>query len=698
MKHPDNHTHVQLRGEDDSWIEEYYVKQMGHYTGACITGEPGKQFSVKIWFQDCKPYDNGAKASLEWDKDEGFVVIVGCGHGTKPPGGFDQVQYFWIKSDDLKTKPHSIRGYEIWKEGPQGFFKVDSIWFTMPAPSNPTGFQMYKGAVTIHVRRGKFLNKHSSLTSNTTMRNVVLPARLVTDPPDTRAHKSMEPRKSQTLRHRDSDDPLVIARKWFQERDGVHGNPYIFEFQNLGCIDPIKAGLKRSPDSGEQDPDHKYGSECGERDAEAEHSGSEFDPNELDSECWLKSRRDYSAYTRSRAPTSSGMAAGSIGSAKRKRGASAEAEMQEECGPGKSNGRKLLPDGSIAVLTSEDQDDEEILPDRKDRIEVKGFFARFRRPDTDLKMESESPESSLSPSWTHEQLDEQNRSTAEPEAENLYTDSRHPSLYNEPEEEPMFFVAPEALDREQDQQPGLEPHDPEFEDLYTDSRHPSLYNEPEEELADHDAFAEALDLLASTGDRSGDVQENERESGQEQVAGSQQHREQEDSEVARDQTPAIMEQANNVPVQSQRLQSATGQVREGVGSSAEGVHRRQVSHLARQHEDRNGYIQGGRSRRLASPQPPAVIDLTADSDGEQAAKGKKAALAVRKAGLKVKEEAQKIREEAQAILEAELALQVEEGERAKEKRERAKEDRRQADADREEMMRIKMELKVESTE
>ncbi|KAK5703121.1 hypothetical protein LTR97_004070 [Elasticomyces elasticus] len=257
MKHPDG-LRVQLRHEEDAYIEEYHGDQIvnplsqADYTGTCIVEEPGAEFLSKIWFTD-----------FELHGAEGVGVIVGCGHGSTSPDDFEHIQCYWINKNKINTNHYLVL---------QGVTIQDK-----------TGFQVDEGSVAVQIQRGYFENSHRSLRKDPSAQggtNRASRARLVADPPDTRASKpSKKSRESQTLRHGLGDNPIIIARHWFRALEGEHGRPYLFEFKNLGPVDMVEAGLELRDDSGALDPDPKDESDCSELESDDEGSDDEYDPN-----------------------------------------------------------------------------------------------------------------------------------------------------------------------------------------------------------------------------------------------------------------------------------------------------------------------------------------------------------------------------------------------------------------------------------
>ncbi|KAK5743645.1 hypothetical protein LTR17_002552 [Elasticomyces elasticus] len=543
MHHPDGIS-VQARDEDDHWKEEYNGPQIsfsdwskGDQDAACITEKPGEGFLIKIWFTDFKLH--GA---------EGVVVIVGCGHGANKPGGFEHVQCYWIDGDEVEALHYRTCHYEVWEEGQAS---PGLVGYTMPAPpgkylsgpyddpfanmqaaegpnggitiTDASGLEVPEGSVVVYVQRANFANNYSSLRGG--LRGAGQP-RLVTDPPDTRVSK---PRPSTKLRNECGVDPIIIARHWFQQLGGEHGMPYIFEFKNLGCVDTVKAQLQLRDDSGSKDADPEsdndfpavYEDDDGD-------SGGDYDPKDR---------------TYSNIPTTK----------KRKPKSSAGEGPRKQRAPGGGRGRKRRSESRSAEPAIEDQGIGE-APDVYDF----GHHHRASVGSSTLTMRGRTPAAV----------------------------------------------------------------DPEEDELYRDSRHPSLYNEPEEKLATAMA-TEALDLLASYVDRPSDIQGSKYGRGEWQVAGSQQQHEQEDSsvaEAAEDQAPVESEQpkgelAQSEAVQTEPAQSETMQSDATQSESAQ----MQVDQLQPDPMHINGVQPESEEIREATPRPCArklpVIDLTG-SDNE----------------------------------------------------------------------------------
>ncbi|KAK5703123.1 hypothetical protein LTR97_004072 [Elasticomyces elasticus] len=175
MKHHHGIT-VSLTSATPSCIDEYIDPSFerprgpkGELDKVQIIATPGEDFRVNLSFEEFRLYSG-----------EGVTVVIACGHGDDPPGGFEHVQYYWIDGRFLgKCSPWHFDGYEIWNEK-RSSTNLD-LPFTMPVSygkfvSPRTGiidgaevsdtprlyqspFQPKTGSVTVFVQRGTVLNR-----------------------------------------------------------------------------------------------------------------------------------------------------------------------------------------------------------------------------------------------------------------------------------------------------------------------------------------------------------------------------------------------------------------------------------------------------------------------------------------------------------------------------------------------------------
>ncbi|KAK3650510.1 hypothetical protein LTR56_006215 [Elasticomyces elasticus] len=190
---------------------------------------------------------------------------------------------------------------------------------------------------------------------------------------------------------------------------------------------------------------------------------------------------------------------------------------------------------------------------------------------------------------------------------------------------------------------------PVEEDLHGDSRRPSLYNEPSSgaRLTPAGALPEAAE--------------------EEDLYGDSRH-------------PSLYNEAEPNPIPT---------VLSGAGTASADY---TADYNAPQRDSTHTEGENDADMPMADPQQPLteIVDLTmADSDDEDGSEDERAEVERREASLKVAQA------EKEAV-DARLALERKRRDRAK--KDRAREMQRQAEADREERMKIKMELKVESTE
>ncbi|TKA71238.1 hypothetical protein B0A55_05643 [Friedmanniomyces simplex] len=409
---------------------------------AYIFQPPKKEFQMKIRFDGDFNLHGG----------DGVALVVACGHGANPPGGFEHLQYFWIKREEIGTATWEW-SYKTWKDdGLGGLTEDPETFFTIPAPqtqdqsssfadvtpSEPFGVR--DSSVTVYVMRGHWVRgpgggpvirtAEETVSGSTGVRAL----RRITDPPGLTKQRWAE------------EPPIAISGDWFDRLPGSAGSPYIFEFRNLGVNNnAARARLQLRAHSEERDTGLEPTSN-----GVGEDSSSEYDPNEHQMTNTMSKRR---------------------------RGAEGKANSGKQPRTGKSG-----PKRNDAELGSPDRDDEELAPRVKN--ETRGSHneatgendaARSLRslrlePRADPEIGLESNRLFVTPETNSETGTKGAPAAANQEEEDLYGDSRRPSLYNEPRNE-QANAAP-AISGEGE------------EDLYGDSRHSSLYNEPRNEQVD----------------------------------------------------------------------------------------------------------------------------------------------------------------------------------------------------------------------
>ncbi|KAK5676804.1 hypothetical protein LTS10_010568 [Elasticomyces elasticus] len=163
MKHHHG-INVSLTSATRSSIDEYIDPSFerprglkGELNKVHIIATPGEDFRVNLSFEDFRLYSG-----------EGVAVVVACGHGEYPPGGFEHVQYYWIDGDFLEEcGPWHFDGYEVWTEK-HSSANIE-LPFTMPVYSAAEGvsdtvrtyqapFQAKRGSVTVFIQRGTVMN------------------------------------------------------------------------------------------------------------------------------------------------------------------------------------------------------------------------------------------------------------------------------------------------------------------------------------------------------------------------------------------------------------------------------------------------------------------------------------------------------------------------------------------------------------
>ncbi|KAK4893212.1 hypothetical protein LTR27_008333 [Elasticomyces elasticus] len=196
-----------------------------------------------------------------------------------------------------------------------------------------------------------------------------------------------------------ANDPRADSSHCFRELRGEHGKEYVFEFINLGCVNINDAGLQLREDSGALDPDPPE---------EVDESDCEFGEDSADGE-WLPSRLPVGRYgarklnrnTRSKTATKTKKPADGHGVSRRPKSTVVSVEQSSD------------------AHACNDQDDDE-------NLELHRGFGIVKTPES---LQSEQP------------------ATAMPAEEELYGDSRHPSLYNEPDNGPAIMPAVGPLER-----------------------------------------------------------------------------------------------------------------------------------------------------------------------------------------------------------------------------------------------------------
>ncbi|KAK3666577.1 hypothetical protein LTR22_002521 [Elasticomyces elasticus] len=264
------------RSSIDEYIDPSFKRPRGlkgELDKAQIIASPGEDFRVNLSFEDFRLYSG-----------EGVAVVIACGHGDDPPGGFEHVQYYWIDGKFLvKCSPWHFDGYEVWNEK-RSSTNFD-LPFTMPVSYDgaevsdtprlyQSPFQPKVGSVTAFVQRGTVLNRPEDyyfpvLRYEKTKQGMETFLHTRTDAP--RANVGMFERL-----------PVTIARNWFDPIGGKNGHPYVFEFTNTDAASVNPATLQLRPDSGMVQDIHGNNAEEDESGWDTEDAWSLYDSEEDD--------------------------------------------------------------------------------------------------------------------------------------------------------------------------------------------------------------------------------------------------------------------------------------------------------------------------------------------------------------------------------------------------------------------------------
>ncbi|KAK5676783.1 hypothetical protein LTS10_010547 [Elasticomyces elasticus] len=394
-----------------------------------VSRPPGREFIVEIDLRDFHLYSAS-----------GVAVIIACGHGPQPPGGLEHVQYYWIEAKDMETHAFDFASYDTWGDD----FAADTVEtpYTMPsrrrdlgdddlAPTSMEPFNAPNGSVAVYVLRGHVTNDSYREVSK-------WPERLPTDPPATRMG----------IFH---DSPITIARNWFTRLAKSNGRPYVFKFTNVADEDLGRADCRLR--SNDLTPDYD--------DADTGHeSVQEYDTEDLDS--LYESNGSVSGESddiRSVAPSDTS----TIGSpwdrinnewdlatgpplltepTRKRRRVSEDAlgsrrQLRRRRHSTQGGG---LVQASHSKIHDADEDDEEALPTK---TESPQSTTALNVTVTELRV-SQAPRQMASRGTAPRPAMVGRPTVDHCEEEDLYGDSRHPSLYNESTVEQRNAAAPDT--------------------------------------------------------------------------------------------------------------------------------------------------------------------------------------------------------------------------------------------------------------
>ncbi|KAK3649284.1 hypothetical protein LTR22_013013 [Elasticomyces elasticus] len=387
----------------------------GKLTTVLVSRPSGRVFTVELDLRGFHLYSAS-----------GVAVIIACGHGVKSPGGFEHVQYYWLKAKDVKTSSFELESYNTWKD--ESGNETMETPYTMPRPcgdragdvlesTSTKPYNATKGSVTIFVQRGH--------DANVPYRNLGKGQRPPTNPTVKRMGINLS--------------PVVIAKNWFASLDGSKGLPYVFEYINVAAEDLSRADCRLRANDLTPDPD------VADTGGESPHG---YDAKDSDSLCESGDNDGNSSVAAS--DTNTNASAEDLATnvtfavglqRKRKRGLDDALESQHQPRRflgGTRDSANVQP--SYGKIHEADEDDEELLPTKAESLQTTTAL--------DIAVEalaaSQAPRqvtpsgAALTPGTVAELAEEHFKE------EDLYGDSRHPSLYNESVVEQRNAAPPEA--------------------------------------------------------------------------------------------------------------------------------------------------------------------------------------------------------------------------------------------------------------
>ncbi|KAK5685332.1 hypothetical protein LTS10_003410 [Elasticomyces elasticus] len=381
--------HIQLRDGANRLIAGYHdalddgahaAAQDLHITSH-VQERPGDIFQVKFWFDE----------HFKLGDASGVAITITCGHGVNPPGGFQHRQCFWLKPEDIST-PTWEDSYKLWQTGVIG--EPTETYFTFPVPKSggtesftagtrEGNLEAPQGSVVVSVSRGDWpLGPHG-------LPSVRSAPETATEDDDVRSVRPTTSLPGLTQARWDGEPPIAIAHHWFDRIEGNLGQSYTFEFKNLDVSEIFRQEGRFQLDAGE----------LAAEDAE-QTSDLEYNPNKH-----RKRKRGTADKTSTRKQHHCG--------------------SDDDCGVGSRSWRARL---------DEDQDDEEILPVKtkacdSDNGQREDRHAAESLGRLSLQPKAEAVSRAVTPAGEPQPVAQAPPGT--PEEEDLYNDSRHPSLYRE---------------------------------------------------------------------------------------------------------------------------------------------------------------------------------------------------------------------------------------------------------------------------
>ncbi|KAK4889772.1 hypothetical protein LTR27_011484 [Elasticomyces elasticus] len=432
-------------GEYDAPVPADRTDIKGKLTTALVSRPSGREFTVEVDLRDFQLYSAS-----------GVAVTIACGHGLQPPGAFEHVQYYWIEGKDMKTHAFDFGSYDTWED--ECAAETVKIPYTMPPPrcdmagdvvasTSLEPFYATKGSVAVYVQRGHVVNGHHTpwqlLPGGTTDRDMNTKGP-PTEPPIRRIGifqnspitiGSISSTVSMVGLVFSSSPMLVLPEDCAGKQLRAHDPTPDHDNADIGNVGPHEHDT--------EDSDSQYGTD--ESNGDSSVTASDTDSN---GSVWDTSDADLDLATRFPPPVAP--------TRKRKRDSD---NVPKHNGRLRRGGRQssTLVQPSYSKIHETDEDDEELLPTK---AESPHPTTAFNKAVTTLG----ASQASRQVPWrgTAPRSATVARPAVEGYEEDLYGDSRHPSLYNESAVEQRNAAAPDDAESQVGQPHGRLDRDEQF--------------------------------------------------------------------------------------------------------------------------------------------------------------------------------------------------------------------------------------------
>ncbi|KAK5730217.1 hypothetical protein LTR15_000151 [Elasticomyces elasticus] len=327
----------------------------------------------------------------------------------------------------MKTHAFDFGSYDTWVD--EGAAETTETLYTMPPPrcdiagdvlgsTSTEPFNAMRGSVTVYVLRGHVTNFPRIPWRFLVERDRDTKERPLTDPPIRRMGKIQ-------------NSPITIAKSWFDKLGGRNGRPYVFGYINFGAEDIDRNGWQMrvydpTPDdemaNTKHESPHGYDTEdCfslyGSGEGDGNSSVTSSDTSTVGS-AWDKIDADLDLATRFPHPAPT--------TRKRKRRSNNVPKRHPQPQRGGTQSSTLVQ-AKYSKAYEADEDDEELLPAK---TESPHSATALNIAVTALGA-SQASQQDQSKGTAPKRRTGSEQAAEEYEEEDLYGDSRHPSLYNE---------------------------------------------------------------------------------------------------------------------------------------------------------------------------------------------------------------------------------------------------------------------------